>query len=340
MVDRRGSRIQRPEVLKVPAHIGGLILHAAAAVVLGTGAAEIQAEARIIVDTGHSIPIPIIVHVAGVIIRIPGVISIIIVRVICQSVFSGVAVGHITPVNTDQLAERIDGVDLSVGHIAVFNTAKSVVRLIGSNQAADIHIRGSLDATSKAVYMRLDSCRKISVVLVILGTDPVALFLHAVTDKGFFDQAIIYAYCAAYIEVAQHRAGHDRAAGNGSVLLVPAGNAADLSAADVVRSAGFVAGHGAVSQVAVLNGAVVEAGKTAHPVTAIDISAVQSEILDLTILSNSGKQAHTGIGLEARTGIQTADGMAVAVQHAGKARAVEIVIFTAGTKSKGCPGFG
>ena len=287
-------------------------------------------------DTGHSPPT--VVHIAGRIVRIPPVIIIIIVRIVRQSVFSGIAIGHSTPVNANQLAERLDGVDLSVGHIAVFNMANSVDSLIGSNQATDIHIRGSV--VSKVVYMRLDSLRKIIIVLVIFGTDPVLFFLHAVTNKGLLDLSIIYSHCATHIKIAQHRTGCDRTACNNSGLLVPADNAADLSAADVVRCAGLVTSHSAICQVAVFNGTIVDTGKTAHPVTAIDIGVIQSEILDLTALFNSGKQAHTGIDLEARTGIQTADGMAVAVQHAGKVRAVETVIFTAGTKSKGCPGSG
>ena len=180
------------------------------------------------------------------------------------------------------------------------------------------------------------------IYLLILCPNPVAII--TLPHKCLLNGTVVHTSHTAHIAVAQHRTGRDRAAGNGSVLLIPAGNTANLGTTDIIIIepwiASLMAGHGAVSQVAVLNGAVVEAGKTAHPVTAIDIGAIQSEILDLTALSNSGKQAHTGIGLEVRTGIQTADGMAVAVQHAGKARAVEFVIFTAGTKSKGCPGSG
>ena len=181
------------------------------------------------------------------------------------------------------------------------------------------------------------------IYLLILCPNP-SVRIRAVPNKSLGDFSVVHTSHAAHIAVAQHRAGRDRAAGNGSVLPIPADNTANLGTTDIIIIvlwiASLMAGHGAVSQVAVLNGAVVEAGKTAHPVTAIDISAVQSEILDLTILSNSGKQAHAGIGLEVRTGIQAADGVAVAIQHASKDHAVEVVIFTAGAKSKGCPGSG
>ena len=292
-----------------------------------------------------------IVHVAARIIRDYCSLTCAKSGIIADTVGCGIAVADSAPVDAYQFAEGINRLQLGSNHITIFYNSGAVVVLVCPHQTTYIHIGGIARLNISGIYgidhMVIDQSngnRTISrQCFFILCPNP-SVRIRAVPNKSLGDFSVVHTSHAAHIAVAQHRAGRDRAAGDDSVLLVPSDDTADLGTTDIIivsqRVASLVAGHGAVCQVAVLNGSGVETGKTAHPVTAIDISAVQSEILDLTGLSNSGKQAHAGIGLEARTGIQAADGVAVAIQHASKGHAVEVVIFTAGAKSKGVPGSG